>query len=1137
MRWKGRRDPCSRGERFLHRAAVPTPNSSIRKAPTVTRRLFPATREVLRDDGGTMTTADDDEVLVWVDEAATVPAVITTFPEDEVVAGSVLTTDREGRLPQFWGPDGVDGGPLFASLAAHPSHGTWALQPMLAPDVAALESAAASEGSALVAHAAATTDVHGVTDTAELAYTGDPPTAHAPSHDPEGSDPVDLVWVSDNGTRFRLLFTDDGTPTVEQTSPPLAVDSYNRADETPLTAPDVGAAYSAFTGTGLSVIDGTCGRVTSGGQGSVVAVGADDYSVSFTRAAGAVGGGDYMVLRGTDVSNHVRLRLVSGEVFEVVAGVSTELGTLVNENVEIGDRITVVVSGTDVEVFRNGVSELQVTTSVTTGDLVGFLFSGGARVDDFAVESAVDFTVDMATQAELDAEASARAAADALLIPLAQKGAASGVATLDGAGTIPDGQIPATVARDTEVASAVAALVNAAPSTLDTLAELSAALGSDPNFATTMTTALAAKLSSAAAAATYVPRGTLSINIMDAPYGAVAGDTGDQLSAIQSAMVAAASLNTALGTACEVFVPPATFRCVGTTLGLTPPSNVTVRGVPGVSTLHFVATAQGQTCITVDGSTTERHAVTLRDFVLTGSAAAYTGNTVPAFGVLVAANTGTDNADITVDNLDVSQMALAGITGSSQSTGWTVRRRVTRCKVHDIGTATHAVGGAVVIGIANGRLRDLLTADNEVWNCGTTGSDWGIYMARSCEYGVVRGNRITACAGGIQTFSSASKKLLIAHNIIRGCTAGSSIVVGTSATNIDVIGNEIELAVVDKIGIKVDTTSSGIRVLHNHIDCNGFTSTNGVITVSGGTTDVTIEGNEISGGDITAAAGYGIYFATPSTVARARIANNRVRDCQYGIFVNDTAFTMSDVTIAGNEVRNCSQPIRTKGVTRLTIDLNVCQSTSNDAIVMADNAAVNARVRGNRCMKAAGTLDATVSYAGVSVICEDNDSAIRVASGGSVTTVLVRHRGSGSPEGVVTAAPGSVWERTDAGAGTGLYVKESGTGNTGWAARTDTSGTTLASITFASGTGQVVSATGDRRVVVPVTYNPTGIATATCQVEISPPAGSYTTLVTKTVPALAGLVGLVDDVSIVVPKGWLMRLTVVNATIGTGSTY
>lgn len=43
--------------------------------------------------------------------------------------------------------------------------------------------------------------------------------------------------------------------------------------------------------------------------------------------------------------------------------------------------------------------------------------------------------------------------------------------------------------------------------------------------------------------------------------------------------------------------------------------------------------------------------------------------------------------------------------------------------------------------------------------------------------------------------------------------------------------------------------------------------------------------------------------------------------------------------------------------------------------------------------------------------------------------------GSGSPEGSVTAPVGSTYHRTDGGANTTLYVKESGSGNTGWIAK------------------------------------------------------------------------------------------------------
>lgn len=56
---------------------------------------------------------------------------------------------------------------------------------------------------------------------------------------------------------------------------------------------------------------------------------------------------------------------------------------------------------------------------------------------------------------------------------------------------------------------------------------------------------------------------------------------------------------------------------------------------------------------------------------------------------------------------------------------------------------------------------------------------------------------------------------------------------------------------------------------------------------------------------------------------------------------------------------------------------------------------------------------------------------IKIANAGATAfcTVTV---GAGSPEGVVTAGPGSLYLNTSGGSGTSLYVKESGSGNTGW---------------------------------------------------------------------------------------------------------
>lgn len=52
-------------------------------------------------------------------------------------------------------------------------------------------------------------------------------------------------------------------------------------------------------------------------------------------------------------------------------------------------------------------------------------------------------------------------------------------------------------------------------------------------------------------------------------------------------------------------------------------------------------------------------------------------------------------------------------------------------------------------------------------------------------------------------------------------------------------------------------------------------------------------------------------------------------------------------------------------------------------------------------------------------------------AGGSASEYV----GVGTPEGIVTARIGSRYSRTDGGTGTTLYVKETGTGNTGWVAK------------------------------------------------------------------------------------------------------
>lgn len=68
-----------------------------------------------------------------------------------------------------------------------------------------------------------------------------------------------------------------------------------------------------------------------------------------------------------------------------------------------------------------------------------------ARIAAVSAEQSARESADTTLQNNITAEANARIAADALLIPLSQKGAANGVATLDAGGLIPTGQLPSYV--------------------------------------------------------------------------------------------------------------------------------------------------------------------------------------------------------------------------------------------------------------------------------------------------------------------------------------------------------------------------------------------------------------------------------------------------------------------------------------------------------------------------------------------------------------------------------------------------------------------------------------------------------------------------------------------------------------------
>ena len=145
-------------------------------------------------------------------------------------------------------------------------------------------------------------------------------------------------------------------------------------------------------------------------------------------------------------------------------------------------------------------------------------------------------------------------------IPLNQKSVANGVASLDSAGKVPDSQIPAGIARDSEVSlaistevadrnsaitAAISNLIDTAPDALNTLNEIAAAINDDASYAATITSALGTKANlsdvTAATATAASDATSKSSAAQAAATAAAASDATSKANAAQAAAISAAA--------------------------------------------------------------------------------------------------------------------------------------------------------------------------------------------------------------------------------------------------------------------------------------------------------------------------------------------------------------------------------------------------------------------------------------------------------------------------------------------------------------------------------------------------------------------------------------------------------------------
>lgn len=91
---------------------------------------------------------------------------------------------------------------------------------------------------------------------------------------------------------------------------------------------------------------------------------------------------------------------------------------------------------------------------------------------------------------------------------------------------------------------------------------------------------------------------------------------------------------------------------------------------------------------------------------------------------------------------------------------------------------------------------------------------------------------------------------------------------------------------------------------------------------------------------------------------------------------------------------------------------------------------INSGAQINGIFGSGSTFGFRTTAAGSNVFQVNGNGSLQFATTGPIILA-----GSGTPESSVTAVVGSLYLRTNGGAGTTLYVKESGSGNTGWVAK------------------------------------------------------------------------------------------------------
>ena len=393
----------------------------------------------------------------------------------------------------------------------------------------------------------------------------------------------------------------------------------------------------------------------------------------------------------------------------------------------------------------------------------------------------------------------------------------------------------------------------------------------------------------------------------------------------------------------------------------------------------------------------------------------YTGSNTVHFGILIDPNSTGSQGNFIIANNFINrcvQGAGSGNTGTaSQEQSMTISGNVFElCWNHGWYSSGLANGTSVTGNAFNAcQIPIALTGSNHT----VTGN--AIVVATTGS-GLATDNEITGISLRDPVNCIVSNNSIKGENVNGGVVislddlsgvAGNDRVEGNIVSNNTIQITNLSVAGVNAIRL---TALSASNVSDNIISGNIIKapgkSNEGLIQVLGGTSVISqnnsVVDNVIIANGQRGSASTGIQLVN---LADCDVTNNKIR-CEFDAASTSFFFAIdltacTRVTVASNQVR-CTASFGANTQIR-----GVVEQTSGSA---------------NQILNNRFTVDLT-------------KATFMLFSLLTTSSIRVEHAGTGTPEGSIISAVGGLWRRTDGGTSTTLYVKESGTSNTGWAAK------------------------------------------------------------------------------------------------------